>query len=246
MKFRKCIALIPIFTVLVALNAKSQFKIPSIIKQATSSGNTPSSAEITSGIKEALESGVTAGTKRLSAIDGFLNNMAVKIVFPSEAQKMEKTLRGLGFNRQCDDVILSLNRAAEDASKEALPIFVSAIKNMSLNDASNILLAKEKDAATHYFKQATTNPLKEKFKPIIRNSLEKVGATKHWSNAITQYNKVPLVTKINPDLTEYALQKALDGLFYETAQEELKIRNNANARGTALLQKVFAYADKNK
>jgi hypothetical protein len=235
-----------IFCTLVTLNAKSQFKIPSIVKQVTSAEGRPSSDEIGSGIKEALEKGISSGTQRLSATDGFLNNMAVKVLFPPEAQKMEKTLRGLGFNDACDKVIVSLNRAAEDATKEALPLFVSAIKNMALSDASSILLGKEKDAATNYFKQATTNQLKEKFKPIIQASLHKVGATRHWKDATTQYNKIPFVTKINSDLNEYASQKALDGLFHEIAKEELKIRNNSNERGSALLQKVFAYADKNK
>ena len=117
---------------------------------------------------------------------------------------------------------------------------------MTINDAANILLSDNNNAATQYFERVTTDQLKTKFKPVITSSLSKVGATKYWSDVITQYNKIPLVSKINPDLNDYVTQKAIDGLFYEISQEEIKIRNNINARPTLLLQKVFGYADRNK
>jgi hypothetical protein len=165
------------------------------------------------------------------------------ISFQPEAQKVEKTLRGLGLNSLADNVILSINRAAEDAAKEAKPIFISAIKQMTIADATNILLGGNKDAATQYFKRVTTAQLMEKFRPVITNSLGKVGATRYWSDAAMAYNKIPLVKPVNTDLSSYVAQKAIDGMFIQVAQEELKIRDNINARSTTLLQKVFGYAD---
>lgn len=226
---------------------KAQIKVPSILKQLPSSkSGQPSLEEIGSGIKEALQTGVSNGTSRLSAENGFLNHPSVKIAFPVEAQRAEKTLRGLGFNDACDNVIKSLNHAAEQAAKEALPIFMRSIKEMNIKDASNILMAKEQDAATQYFKAATTSQLTEKFKPIIQANLDKAGATKYWTTATSQYNKIPMASKINTDLNDYVTQKALAGLFHEVALEELKIRESNSNRASPLLQKVFAYADKSK
>ncbi len=215
-----------------------------ILKEVAIGGN-PSTLEISQGIKQALEIGTSQGADRLSLKDGFMGNMAVKLLFPPEAVKIENALRGLGFNSLCDNVILSLNRAAEGAVKEAKPIFISAIRQMSLKDATNILLGNSK-AATEYFKRVTTHELMAKFNPIITNSLSNVGATKYWGDAISRYNMIPLVNKINPDLSDYVTQKAIEGLFLEIAQEEMKIRGNLNARSTPLLQKVFGYADRNK
>ncbi|MDR6785931.1 hypothetical protein ABIE26_004600 [Pedobacter africanus] len=232
--------------------AYSQIKLGNILKQVTGKNGsttgttgTPSALEIGMGIKEALEIGTSRGADLLSAKDGFLGNMAVKILFPPEAQKVEKTLRSLGMGKLADNVILSLNRAAESAAKEAKPIFISAIKQMTITDATNILLGS-KDAATNYFKRVTTAQLMEKFKPVITQSLATVGATKYWGDAAGQYNKIPLVKPVNTDLSDYVAQKAIDGMFIQVAQEELKIRDNLGARSSSLLQKVFGYADKNK
>ncbi|ACU02412.1 DUF4197 domain-containing protein [Pedobacter heparinus] len=234
------------------LQAQSQIKIGNILKQVTGKGSgttattgTPSALEIGMGIKEALEIGTSRGADLLSAKDGFLGNMAVKILFPPEAQKVEKTLRSIGMGKLADNVIVSLNRAAESAAKEAKPIFISAIKQMTITDATNILLGS-KDAATNYFKRVTTAQLMEKFKPVITTSLANVGATKYWGQAAGQYNKIPLMKPVNTDLSEYVAQKAIDGMFIQVAQEELKIRDNLGARSSSLLQKVFGYADKNK
>ena len=244
-------------TLFGSLNAQSQTKLGDLLKNvtnkqttttnstSTSSLGTPSTLEIGQGIKQALELGVSAGADRLSAKDGFLGNLAVKILMPPEAQKVEKTLRGLGLNSLCDNVITSLNRAAEDAAKEAKPIFVSAIKQMTLTDATNILLGNN-DAATEYFKRVTTSQLMQKFSPIVTNSLNKVNATKYYGDLTSQYNRLPLVKPVNTNLSEYVTQKAIDGLFIEVAQEELKIRGNLGSRSTNLLQKVFGYADKKK
>jgi hypothetical protein len=206
---------------------------------------TPSQTEMSSGIKQALELGTGYGIDRLSAQNGFLGNAAVKILFPAEAKKVENTLRSIGLNSLCDNVITSLNRAAEDAVKEAKPIFVDAIKQMSFQDVTNILLG-DKDAATQYFKKSTNAALVAKFSPIISNSINKVGATKYWGDVTTAYNKLPLVTPVSTDLTGYVTDKAISSLFLEIAQEELKIRENVSARSTGLLQKVFAYADTKK
>ncbi|MEJ7779129.1 MAG: DUF4197 domain-containing protein [Daejeonella sp.] len=211
----------------------------------TGLGN-PSASEISLGLKQALEFGTSASSDRLSATDGFFANAAIKILFPEEAQKVERTLRSVGLNKLADNVILSINRAAEAAAIEAKPIFISAVKGMAFTDATNILLSGQQDAATLYFKRVTGQQLQDKFRPIIQSSLSRVGATKYWSDAITAYNAIPLVGKVNPDLSSYVTGKAVDGIFFEIAQEELKIRTRISARSTPLLQKVFAYADRNK
>jgi hypothetical protein len=202
----------------------------------------PTNLDIGNALKQALEQGTGKSSDQLSSVDGFFGNAAVKILFPPEAQKAEKTLRSLGFNKLCDDVVLSLNRAAEGAAKEAKPIFIDAIKQMTLQDVSNILLGKP-DAATEYFKRTTTVQLSAKFKPVIQVSLDKAGATKYYTSAATTFNKVPFVKKINPDISDYVTQKAIDGLFLEIAQEELNIRQNLSARSTPLMKKVFSFAD---
>ena len=232
------------------LKANAQFKLSDIFKKVTEKSTmgatgTPSTLEIGQGIKEALQIGVSAGADRLSAKDGFLGNLAVKILMPPEAQKVERTLRSIGLNSLCDNVITSLNRAAEDAATEAKPIFISAIKGMTLTDATNILLGN-KNAATEYFKRVTTAQLMQKFSPIVTTSLSKVNATKYYSDLTSQYNRLPLVKPVNTNLTEYVTQKAIDGLFIEVAKEELKIRDNFSSRSSTLLQKVFGYADKKK
>ncbi|GAC1311923.1 MAG: DUF4197 domain-containing protein [Mucilaginibacter sp.] len=205
----------------------------------------PSPFEIGNGLKQALELATTKSSDRLSQVDGFFANAAVKILFPPQAQKAEKTLRKFGFNKLCDNAILSLNRAAEDAAKQARPIFISAIRQMSIKDVTNILLGGQ-DSATQYFKQTTTGQLTVSFKPVIQTSLNKTGATRYYGDAVNQYNQIPFVRKMNPDISEYVTQKAIDGLFYQIALEELNIRKNVGARSTPLLQKIFSFADKNQ
>lgn len=205
----------------------------------------PSSTEINSALKEALEQATGISSERLNLKDGYLTNLDVKILFPPEAKQIESTLRSLGLGSMVDQVIVSVNRAAEDAAIEAKPIFESAIKQMSIQDVKNILLG-EKNAATQYFSKTTSDSLTNVFSPVIDRSLKKVDATKYWENATTRYNKVPFVKKVDTDLTAYVTQKAIDGLFIEIAKEELKIREQVSARKSALLQKVFGYAEKEK
>lgn len=208
----------------------------------SSYGPLPTTTEMVTGLKQALEQGTTKSTDQLSAVDGFFRNAAIKILLPPDAQKAEKTLRKMGMNKLCDDVILSLNRAAEDAAKQAKPIFIDAIKQMTIQDATNILLGSN-DASTQYFKRATTAKLSLQFKPVIHTSLSNVGATRYYGALANQYNKVPFVHKLNPHLDDYVTQKAIDGLFYQIALEELNIRQNLSARTTPVLQKVFGFVD---
>ena len=208
-------------------------------------GSTITEQEAANGLKEALVQGATNGSDVLSVVNGYLGNPQVKIPFPPEAQKIESTLRNLGLNKMCDDVINSVNHAAENAAVEAKAVLTNSIWQMTIGDAMNILFGAN-DAATEYLKKTSTAQLTSKFTPIIESSLSKVGATKYWSDAINYYNKIPLVEDMNPDLTAYVTQKALDGLFLMIEQEELKIRQDPGARVADIVQKVFAYYDANK
>lgn len=198
-----------------------------------------SQVDIANGLKEALTIGAEKGCKSLSAPDGFLKNTALKILMPPEAQKIENTIRSLGFNQLADDFIVSLNRAAEDACTTASPIFLKAIKEMTITDGIQILSGAD-TAATYYLKSKTQNDLLASFSPIIKNSLDKVEATKYWEKIITRYNKIPLVNKkINPNLTAYVTEKAMLGIYTEIASQEKEIRANPLARTSALLKLVF-------
>jgi len=228
------------FTVGLLLHSScTTAQITDILKQASTN---PTTAEISMGLKEALEKGTGISADRLSLENGYLGNLDVKILFPEEAKNVENTLRSIGLGSMCDQVITSLNRAAEDAAIAAKPIFTDAIRQMSFQDVQKILLGEE-NAATMYFKGTTTSSLSEKFSPIIDASLKKVDATKYWSDVMTRYNKVPFVKKVDTDLTAYVTQKAIDGLFIEIAKEELEIRENIGARTSPLLKKVFGFAE---
>jgi hypothetical protein len=212
---------------------------------STGTSAAPTNTEIVNGLKQALEVGIGESAKRLSVTDAYFRNNMIKILFPPEAQKVENTLRSMGLDNMVDRAIESFNRGAERAAKEAAPIFVNAIKSMTINDARGILLGPD-DSATSYLKSTTYSQLERTYKPIIEKSLNEVNATKYWSDVITRYNQIPLVEKVNPDLTSYVTQKALDGLFFTVVREEQKIRQNVAARNTDLLRKVFGYADSQK
>jgi hypothetical protein len=204
--------------------------------QTSSSANTTQS-KIAEALKQALTIGTQNSTNKLSAVDGFFADAAVKILMPPEAQNVEKTLRQFGLGNLVDKTILSLNRAAEDAAKSATPIFVDAIKQMTISDALGILQGGD-FAATNYFKQKTTASLTAAFSPIISTSLNKVDATKYWSDMFSAYNKFS-TKKVPTDLNAYVTQKAIDGIFYEVGLEEQKIRKDPAARTTELLKQVF-------
>jgi hypothetical protein len=198
-----------------------------------------STNDVANGLKEALSVGVNKGTSKLSAVDGFFKDAAIKILLPPEAQKVEKTLRSVGMGKLVDDAVLSMNRAAEDAAKSAAPIFLNAVKQITIKDAWSILRGSD-TAATGYLRSKTLSPLTEAFRPSIEKSLSKVNATKYWNALFTAYNKMPFVSKINPDLSAYVTDKATSGIFYQVGQEEKEIRKNPLARTSDLLKKVFA------
>lgn len=202
-----------------------------------------SNADIAAGLKEALDKGIDQQVTKLTQTDGFYKNQLVKILMPQELQKVDATLRKIGLGSLADEGIKLMNRAAEDAVKDATPIFVSAVKQMTFNDAKNILMGND-TAATSYLERTTTTQLYTKFNPVIKSSFDKVGANKIWNTIITKYNSVPLVDKVNPDLTDYVTNKALDGVFTMIAVEEKEIRNNINERTSVLLKRVFALQDK--
>jgi hypothetical protein len=193
--------------------------------------------DLIGGLKEALNKGIEKGTSQLSAVDGFNGNELVKVLLPDEAKKVEEKLRSVGMGKQVDEAILSMNRAAEDATKTAAPIFLNAIKNMSFADAWAIFRGND-NAATNYLKQQTTNSLTTAFRPIIEEALQKTGATKHWNTIFSNYNKFSF-NKVNPDLTAHVTEKAMSGIFYQLAIEEGKIRKDPAARTTDILKNVF-------
>jgi hypothetical protein len=196
--------------------------------------------QVIEGLKEALIQGISNGSDQASAIDGYLKNSLIKIAFPPDARKVESRLRQIGLGPEVDKFIVSLNRGAERAAKEAKPIFVEAIRSMSIEDAWGILNGGE-HSATQYLKESSYQSLNEKFQPIITDALEEVSATKYYDDLVHSYNKIPFVKKANPDLDQYATEQAIEGLFLLIAEEEAKIRKDPGARATELLNKVFGH-----
>lgn len=196
-----------------------------------------SNDDIINGLKEALNVGAGNSTLKLSSVDGFFADAAVKILMPDEAKKVEQKLRSIGMGKQVDNAILSMNRAAEDAAKSASPIFLNAIKGITIQDGLGILKGGD-FAATNYLKGKTLAQLTEAFRPVIEQSLQKVDATKYWNTLFTNYNRFS-AEKVNPDLTVYVTEKAMAGIFYQVGLEEQKIRKDPMARTTDLLKKVF-------
>jgi len=225
------------FCFLIASITNGQIKLDKL-KEKLKGGTAPSTEEVAAGLKEALTNGVSKGSDLVSKVDGYFKNAEIKIPFPPEVAQVETRLRQIGMGAQVDNFILALNRGAEEAAKGAKPIFVSAIKQMTIQDAWSILKG-EKDAATQYLKRTTTTDLTVAFKPVVHDALVKVNATKYYTDLVTAYNKIPTVQKVNPDLDAYATEKAIAGLFVMVAREEKNIRENPGARTTALLKKVF-------
>jgi len=230
---------------LASLTANAQFNLGKTISKAEqsvtgkkSSGQPLSNEDVVSGLKDALKVGTDTAASGASKVDGFYKNAKIKIPFPPDAQKVETTVEKLGMQSQVDQFVLTLNRAAEEATKKAAPIFFDAIKNMTVSDGFAILKG-DSDAATKYLRSKTDQQLHDEFKPIVEAAINKVEVTKYWTPIITAYNKVPFVQKENPDLNEYVTQKALDGLFILLADQELLIRKNPAARVDDILKKVF-------
>ncbi len=239
---KKLLLLVTLFSIFETVNAQSGLggilkKAESAISGKSGSNSSLSTEKIIEGLKEALSIGAQNSTSRLSAADGFFKDAAVKILMPEEAKKVESTLRSLGMGKLVDNAILSINRAAEDASKTAAPIFLNAVKSMSVQDALGILKGSD-TAATAYLRKTTTASLVNSFKPVIEQSLQKTGATKYWTDVFTTYNKFSL-KKVDTNLASYVTGKALNGIFYYVGEEEKKIRTNPAAQVTDLLKQVF-------
>jgi hypothetical protein len=196
-------------------------------------------SEAADAIKEALTKGAVNGVDLVSVTDGYFKNPKIKIPFPKEAEVVASTLRKAGMGSLVDKTVLALNRAAEGAAKEAKPIFINSIKQLTVQDAVNIVSGTQQDAATRFLERSTTEPLVSAFKPSIKTALDKSLATRYWKDCMTTYNRIPFVRKINPDLPDYVTRKAISGLFYMISLEEAKIRKDPLARSTDLLKKVF-------
>lgn len=194
------------------------------------------------GLREALNFGIERQVQKLTQKDGFFRNELVKILLPEELRKVDKALRDIGLNKVADEGLRVLNRAAEDAVKEATPIFVSAVKNITFNDAKSILFGG-KNAATNYLKQNTETALYKKFQPVIERSFSKVGANEIWSTLIQKYNNLPFTKEITTDLTAYVTGETLKGVYKMIGVEEQNIRTKLNSRTTDVLRRVFALQD---
>ena len=235
MKYLKALFFLPLF--LVSSCAELQ-QVVNQLPQAT-----VSNADIVSGLKQTLNIGIDKQVQKLTLKDGFFKNELVKILLPQELQKVDKTLRTIGLDNLADEGLKVLNRAAEDAVKEATPIFINAVTNITFADARNILLGND-NAATNYLETNTSKALYDKFHPVIKNSFQKVGADEIWKNLINKYNSLPIVfNKVNPNLTDYTTNEALEGVYTMIAVQEKEIRTNIASRTNTLLQRVFALQD---
>jgi hypothetical protein len=201
-----------------------------------------SNQEIVAALKDSLSRGITRGAAIASRKDGYFGNPRLKIKFPADVKKVEKTLRGIGFDREIDRFVKQLNRSAEKAAASARPIFIKAITSMTIYDAIDILNGAP-DAATQYLMRTTGDKLRAQFLPIVRDTLEQTSATRYYGDIVKQYNSLPLVSDVDPDLDRYATDKAVAGLFVLIAEEEANIRANPAARTTRLLQRVFGSLD---
>ncbi|MFD0933422.1 DUF4197 domain-containing protein [Psychroflexus salinarum] len=197
---------------------------------------------IANGLQQALSKGVDEEVSKLTEEDGFYNNSLVRIGLLEELSSVESTMRKLGLGNLADEGIKALNTTAQQAVKEATPIFLNAIQDMTFEEARNILLG-EKTAATAYLKDKTQTELYLKFKPIVKDNFQKVGADQIWENVIQRYNQVPFTKSVNPNLTDYVTNEALKGVYKMIGLEEIQIRNNLNERSTDLLRRVFALQD---
>ena len=209
-----------------------------MVKNKIGSGEL-SKDEIAMGLKEVLVKGAQSGLDKASAVDGFLKNPKIKIPFPKDARKVASSLKKIGMENEVKKFVRTLNRSAEMAAGEVKPVFVDAIKDMSIKDAVGILYGQDQQGATNYLKGSSSERLTQSIGPIISKALDATDATKYYKELIKAYNGLPFVKKKNADLDEYATQKTLDGLFFLVGEEEKKIRKNPSARTSDLLRKVF-------
>lgn len=229
-----------ILAFIIVFNLTACAELQDVIGQLPQGGI--SNEEIASGLRQSLNFGIDKQVTKLTQTDGFYKNELVKIFLPEELQKVDKALRDIGLDNLADEGIKALNRAAEDAVKEATPIFVNAVRDITFTDVKNILLGSD-NAATQYLTEKTQTALYNKFQPVIQSSFSKVGADQIWTNLINKYNSIPFTNNINPDLTDYVTGEALKGVYTMIAVEEKEIRTKISSRTTDLLKKVFALQD---
>ncbi len=220
------------------LNQVAQ-QLPQIMQQ----GGALTQGDIGNGLRQALNNGISHQVSKLTSTDGFYRNELVKIMLPKELQVVDNTLRKIGLSSLADEGLKAINRTAEDAVKTATPVFIDAVKQITFDDAKNILLGSD-NSATTYLQNKTKEQLYQKFNPVIKKSFSKVGADKIWTNLINKYNSIPFINKVNPDLTDYVTNEALKGVFTMIEKEEKGIRNNVMMRNTDLLKRVFALQDR--
>ncbi|MEX2513881.1 MAG: DUF4197 domain-containing protein [Cyclobacteriaceae bacterium] len=225
---------------IVYISACTSAEVNRFIQGASNAALT--NEEVGNGLKDALVKGISTGAELASKENGFLQNDLIRISLPEELRDIESTMRRFGLGSEVDRVLLTINRGAETTAMEAKPIFINAIKQLTIQDAFSILRG-DQDAATQYLRKTTSERLTELFKPKIQESLDKVGATKHYSDLVNAYNALPTTQKINPDLNAYVTERAINGLFELIAIEELKIRENPAERTTAIMRRVFAAQD---
>lgn len=230
-----------IILLVLTINLVSCAELQQVVNQLPQASGI-SNLEIANGLKEALNFGIDKQVTKLTKTDGFFKNELVKILLPEELQKVDKTLRDVGLGNLADEGLKALNRAAENAVKEATPIFVDAVRNITFQEARDILLGND-TAATQYLTRTTEASLYQKFSPVIQKSFEKVGADQIWNNLITKYNGIPLTKNVNPDLTDYVTQEALKGVYTMISIEEKEIRTKTASRTTDLLKRVFQLQD---
>jgi hypothetical protein len=224
------------------LSACSSADLNKILQSAGAQGPL-TQQEVSAGLKEALIQGISKGADKAAQTDGFFKNDMIRILLPEDARRVEATLRQMGLGSEVDRALLAINRGAEKAAVEAKPIFINAIRQLTIQDAFNILKG-DPDAATQYLRKTTESQLKTLFQPNIQESLNQVGATKYYGDIANAYNAIPLTNrKIDPDLNAYVTEKAIDGLFLLIAQEEKNIRENPLERTSALMRRVFAAQD---
>ncbi len=228
-------------SLIIVIILSSCAELQDVINQMPQGGEI-TQAEIASGLRGALNQGIEKQVSKLTKVDGFYRNELVKILLPDELQKVDNTLRDIGLGSLADEGLKVLNRAAEDAVKEATPIFIDAVKEITFTDAKTILLGND-DSATKYLTGKTQTALYEKFHPVIQNSFIKLGADQIWENLINKYNTIPFTRDVNPDLTNYVTNEALKGIYTMIAIEEKEIRTKLSSRTTDLLRKVFALQD---
>lgn len=231
-----------LITIVIVLNFSACAELQDVVNQLPQGGGVLTNADMAAGLRQALDFGIDKQVSKLTQVDGFYKNDLVKILLPEELQKVDETLRSIGLSSLADEGLKLLNRAAEDAVKEATPIFIDAVKQINFNDAKNIVLGPD-DAATQYLTVKTQTSLYNKFHPVINSSFQKVGADKIWENLINRYNSIPLTNKVNPDLTDYVTGEALEGVYTMIAVEEKDIRTKISSRTTDLLRRVFAIQD---